>query len=180
MFGRARRACVVITAVVAVLIGSSGAAHASESTDEGEWITTENCTTGALTSAAPHPRLKQFIVVQGWAALCGEPFSWDPRAEFAMAHFRPGHGAELFAINLRHFADNPTQPRLIGATSWASPRFGSCLMASFTHRIACAEITVAEDGEISVRPISVDDPLVSAPIEGIEPWPSDGECMSCF
>jgi hypothetical protein len=169
-----------MTAVVAVLIGSSGAGHASDSIEEREWITTEDCTTGALTAAAMDTGRARLIVVQGWASLCGEPFSWDPRAEFGVAHFIPGHGSWLFARNLRHYAQNPTQPSLVGAIARVESRFGSCLMASFTHRIACAEITVTEGGEVSLRPIAVDDPLVSAPVEQLWPWPSDGECMSCF
>ena len=58
--------------------------------------------------------------------------------------------------------------------------FGSCLMASYTHRIACAAISVGPTGEVSLRPISVDDPLVRRDVTGLDDTTPDPNCGTCF
>jgi hypothetical protein len=174
-----RRLSVVLAVVFAVLLGSGVTARASDPDDERQWIGTQECVTGALTGVArdtdPH-----LVVVQGWAALCDKPSSWDSRAEFGVANFYTAGGTLMDAADLRPYSDEPTTPRQVATAALANAQFGSCLMSSFTHRVACAEVTVSESGQVSFRPIAVDDPLVGGPVEGLTVGRWRPECGSCF
>jgi hypothetical protein len=60
-------------------------------------------------------------------------------------------------------------------------------MASYGRRIACAEVVIATDGTVTLRPIETTDPLVAPYIpasvveaEDEEPHvPGNPECASC-
>lgn len=174
-----RAAAVLAAALVAVLIGASGPpAHA----DPPRWTTTAECTHGELSGAIldTHPDL---IVVHGWIALCSTPAGLPFDADFAVVNFytdTPTRWATVDLRNLRRYSEDPARPRYFGTAALRAPQFGTCLMSDWNERIACAEVTESSDGEVRLRPIPVDDPLVRAPVLDIKEHSVTPSCGACF
>jgi hypothetical protein len=79
-----------------------------------------------------------------------------------------------------------TGPTAIRAGFVTPPAVGStgvCLLRSTTARIACLAIDVDAQHEVTARPLSTDDPLVSKPVlyqdDALSPEPGTGFCATC-
>jgi hypothetical protein len=168
--GRVYKAAAV-TAMAILMVWPGTAASAS---DEARWQGAE-CATGQLS----HAEDDGFgVVVFGSAQLCPDTDPGDGR--FAVATFSAaGAPGVINERGLRHYAEEQDQPFGV-SVGWQS-RFGVCLLASPTRRIACAEITTDPAGWVGFRLIAPTDPLVAAPVDDvIEPDQFPRPCNSCF
>jgi hypothetical protein len=136
------------------------------------------CATGQLTNAGLDTGPAHAVVVFGSAQLCPDT---DPGSgSFAVATFSAAGASGLINTDaLRPYA--PGQSRPFGIEVRTSARFGVCLLASPTRRIACAEITTGPGDTVGFRLIEPTDPLVAGPVnDTIFPGRPGQHCNSCF
>lgn len=174
MRGRIRGAAALLVLTLA-LAWPGAAASAGEPV---RWRGVD-CATGMLSSAASEDGpLGGNVVLFGSAQLCPDSDPGD--LTFAVATFRAdGSPGTVRNDAFRRYVVGRDRP--FGIAVQRRPRFGVCVLASPTTRIACAEINITSAGAVDFRLIASTDPLVAASVDDafIPRFPPK-PCNSCF
>ena len=122
------------------------------------------------------------LVIPAQVTNCGIQAS---KYAFTVVSFRADRElAFAFSSGLRPYAvQGPAEVNAAFVTRPAAGTTGVCLMRSTTARIACLAVDVGAHDQITTRPLSTEDPLVTKPVlfqdDALSPEPGTSFCATC-